>query len=379
MSNKFWPSQPVYVGTDVEVKPIGVYPIETLAKDPQQLPPGFEWSDIDILNDSVADELYNFLHAHYASNNDGSFRLDYPLEMIRFMLCPPNYEKSWHISIRFNNKIVAFISGTPITIKLHHTNPVRLAEINFLCIAPNLRDKHLSPVLINEVTRRIKLKGYTGAVYTGGIKLSHAMTSCKIYHRPLQVKKLIDTKFLPTPKLTLKSALKLYEITTTCSGIENIPFRKLQKKDVPRYCKALNSYLSKFELTTSFSTEEFIWWFLDNKYIHSFVKANDNDTSFMSFYELPSSVSGNDKHTEIKTAYAYYNMGSKLTNLKQLMQYALEIAKHMKFDVFNALDIMDNDEFINDLKFKPGGPLQYYVYNWYCKPCKPKDIGLVLM
>lgn len=39
------------------------------------------------------------------------------------------------------------------------------------------------------------------------------------------------------------------------------------------------------------------------------------------------------------------------------------------FDVFNALDLMENKTFLEKLKFGIGdGNLQYYLYNWKC-PC----------
>lgn len=38
-------------------------------------------------------------------------------------------------------------------------------------------------------------------------------------------------------------------------------------------------------------------------------------------------------------------------------------------DVFNALDLMDNSQFLENLKFGIGdGNLQYYIYNWKCPP-----------
>ena len=49
------------------------------------------------------------------------------------------------------------------------------------------------------------------------------------------------------------------------------------------------------------------------------------------------------------------------------------------FDVFNALDLMDNPEFLEKLKFGIGdGNLQYYLYNWRCPPMKNENVGLVL-
>jgi glycylpeptide N-tetradecanoyltransferase len=50
------------------------------------------------------------------------------------------------------------------------------------------------------------------------------------------------------------------------------------------------------------------------------------------------------------------------------------------FDVFNALNLMDNSMFIDDLKFGPGdGYLNYYLYNWKCREVKPHKVGLVML
>jgi glycylpeptide N-tetradecanoyltransferase len=49
------------------------------------------------------------------------------------------------------------------------------------------------------------------------------------------------------------------------------------------------------------------------------------------------------------------------------------------FDVFNALDLMENAELLEKLKFGIGdGNLQYYLYNWKTPEMKPERIGLVL-
>jgi len=49
------------------------------------------------------------------------------------------------------------------------------------------------------------------------------------------------------------------------------------------------------------------------------------------------------------------------------------------FDVFNALDLMDNKEFLEKLKFGVGdGNLQYYIYNWKCPQMNPEKVALLL-
>lgn len=55
-------------------------------------------------------------------------------------------------------------------------------------------------------------------------------------------------------------------------------------------------------------------------------------------------------------------------------------AKALNFDVFNALDVMDNKAFLSDLKFGIGdGELHYYLYNWRIKDIVPEDLGIVLV
>ncbi|AQK97758.1 Glycylpeptide N-tetradecanoyltransferase 1 [Zea mays] len=82
-------------------------------------------------------------------------------------------------------------------------------------------------------------------------------------------------------------------------------------------------------------------------------------TDFCSFYTLPSSVLNNANYATLKAAYSYYNVSTK-TPLQQLMNDALIVAKRNNYDVFNALDVMENESFLKELKFGPGdGQLHY--------------------
>ena len=65
-------------------------------------------------------------------------------------------------------------------------------------------------------------------------------------------------------------------------------------------------------------------------------------TDFLSFYALPSSILKNEKYDLLKVAYSYYNV-AKTISLEELTKNALIIAKQKDFDVFNCLDIMENE------------------------------------
>jgi glycylpeptide N-tetradecanoyltransferase len=71
-------------------------------------------------------------------------------------MTPPGFYKSWLFGVRGGkkNKLYGFISGIP-TVTNSKEKPVKMAEINFLCVHKSLRAKRLAPVLIKEVTRRV--------------------------------------------------------------------------------------------------------------------------------------------------------------------------------------------------------------------------------
>jgi len=69
-----------------------------------------------------------------------------------------------------------------------------------------------------------------------------------------------------------------------------------------------------------------------------------------------------------------------MERLENGMSDLLNKAKDAKFDVFNALDVMENETFLESLKFGSGdGLLHYYLYNWRIRGIKPEDIGIVLV
>jgi glycylpeptide N-tetradecanoyltransferase len=122
----------------------------------------------------------------------------------------------WHVGIRVTKtkKIVGFITGIPAEVVVNHSEkPIKMAEINFLCVHKKLRSKRLAPVLIKEITRRVNRRDQWQAVYTAGVNIPTPITSCRYWHRSLNPKKLIDVRFSRLPKnWTLKQTIKHYQV-----------------------------------------------------------------------------------------------------------------------------------------------------------------------
>ncbi|XP_072343022.1 glycylpeptide N-tetradecanoyltransferase 1-like isoform X3 [Scyliorhinus torazame] len=324
-SYQFWDTQPVpKLGEVVTVHG----PIEpdkdNIRQEPYSLPQGFLWDALDLGNAEVLKELYTLLNENYVEDDDNMFRFDYSPEFLLWALRPPGWLLPWHCGVRVvsNKKLVGFISAIPANIQIYD-HLKKMVEINFLCVHKKLRSKRVAPVLIREITRRVNLEGSYQAVYTAGVVLPKPVGTCRYWHRSLNPRKLVEVKFSHLSRnMTMQRTMKLYRLpeTTKTPGL-----RPMESKDVEGVCRLLREYLKLFHLTPAMNKEEVAHWFLPRENI-------------------------------IET-------------------YVVEKG----FDVFNALDLMENKTFLEKLKFGIGdGNLQYYLYNWKCPSMAAEKVGLVL-
>ncbi|CAI5445555.1 unnamed protein product [Caenorhabditis angaria] len=384
---QFWSTQPVpsmneLVPDNINDSIEPNLPLDQVRAEAYSLPPGFTWCNVDLNDEKELHELYTLLTENYVEDDDSMFRFDYSAPFLKWALQVPGWLSQWHLGVRANSsgRLLAFIGAIPQNVRVYK-KVVKMVEINFLCVHKKLRSKRVAPVLIREITRRVNLEGIFQAAFTAGIVIPKPVATCRYYHRSLNPKKLIEVRFSHlSAKTTMARTIKLYKLPEepNCQSL-----RKMTEEDVPKVAKLLNKFLEQYSLAPAFThaKEEISHMLLPRDgVIYSYVVAEKTGkiTDFVSFYSLPSTVMGHATHKTINAAYLYYYATGTLT-LKQLINDALIMANKEKFDVFNALDLMNNDEIFQDLKFGKGdGNLQYYLYNWKCANMKPQQIGLVL-
>lgn len=365
--------------TDLPEGPINPNkPASEIRQEPYNMPAGFVWSNVDVQNQEERLELYNLLANNYVEDDDALFRFDYSQEFLLWALTPPENRDDFLFGVRSatSKKLVAFISAVPAKIQAYEKQ-VEVVEINFLCVHKKLRSKRLAPVLIKEITRRANLVGIFQAVYTSGTILPVPVSSAQYFHRSLNPKKLVQVGFSRLGnRMTIGRMQKLYKLPAEplTPGL-----RPMEERDVGGVHALLSTYLQRFSLKVAFSKEEVKHWLLPrNKVINSYVVEKDGKvTDFLSFYHLPSSILHHND--TLHAAYSYYNVATSVP-LTALMKDALILAKNAGTDVFNALNLMENETFIDELKFGAGdGNLQYYIYNWSCTAMPPTGVGIVLL
>ncbi|GJJ12605.1 hypothetical protein Clacol_006848 [Clathrus columnatus] len=326
-------------------------------QEPYPLPKEFEWYTVNLDDPNELKEVYELLSANYVEDDDAAFRFQYSAEFLDWYalsadilalraLKPPGYHREWHVGVRVvsNKKLVAFISGVPITIRVR--------------------------------------KQY--------------------YHRAINIPKLVDVQFTYVGRnMTLARMIRLNKLPPTPHLIKEGGLREMEEKDLRQVLELFTKYMQRFRLIPVWSLEETKHYLLsgrgkgenpssafkgrrEGQVTWTYVVENPQTkriTDFFSFYTLPSTIIGNSKHGVLEAAYLFYYAtdvaflpnaeedGRLKARLLELMQDALVIADQAKFDVFNLLTLMDNPTFLQELKCAPGnGLLNFYLYNWRTAP-----------
>ncbi|KAH6672284.1 acyl-CoA N-acyltransferase [Halenospora varia] len=391
-SYKFWQTQPVPRlddKTKVEKEgPFKEIDLELVRKEPYPMADGFEWVTMDLTSDAELKEVFELLYGHYVEDDEAMFRFNYSKSFLKWALLSPGWQKEWHVGVRAaeSKKLVAFISAIPLKLRVRE-NVLSASEVNFLVIHKKLRSKRLTPVLIKEITRRCYLKNVYQAIYTAGVVLPKPISTCRYFHRSLDWQKLNDVGFSPLPKGSKPSyQVRKYALPeeTATKGL-----RPMEPKDVDDVLDLLRRYMARFDMAPDFTKEEIEWWMLHRKneleeqVVWSYVVEDPTTHSiydFFSFYCLESTVINHEKHNNIRAAYLYYYATETVffpdftkadlkLRLNALINDALILAKRFKFDVFNALTLMDNPLFLEQQKFGGGdGQLHYYLFNYNANP-----------
>jgi glycylpeptide N-tetradecanoyltransferase len=341
--------------------------------DPYPLPAGFEWSICDMTDDKTACEVQKLLSDYYVEDPNATLRLSYTKESIQWALSGPGSRPDWIFGVRAteSGKLLAFISGVAMKVRVND-DVIQMGEVNFLCVHPKLRHKKLAPLMIREITRRINLQEIWQAVYTGAVLRPDAIASARYWHRPIDIKKLVDIGFFPPLTTSLSTAVHLHRTKDVQET------RPVTAADVPRVTQILNDNSANYKLAQVFSEEEVAHMFLGRKdIVQSFIT---EDGDFCSFYYLPSTIIGDAVHTEVRAAWGYYFVPGRLT-MAQLINEAVGWAAKAGYDVFNILDVMGHTpQTLWETKFTPGtGDLHYYFFNWKIpKVLKQDQVGLVL-
>eukprot|EP00658_Telonema_sp_P-2_P006656 TRINITY_DN12518_c0_g1_i3.p1 TRINITY_DN12518_c0_g1~~TRINITY_DN12518_c0_g1_i3.p1 ORF type:complete len:571 (-),score=141.02 TRINITY_DN12518_c0_g1_i3:1695-3407(-) len=366
---------------------------------PLPLPDALEWSTMDLGAEEQLDEVFILLRDHYVENTGGEFRIYYSKEFLKWDMGPVHTVPEWCLGVRqkADNKLVGFLSGIPVELKVYDEGPGTCAEINFFCIHFDWRKcSHagisLARLMITEMTRRVYNHGTRIALYTGGQELPNVITRCRYFHRKINCRKLVDCGFSYLPRgMTIEELEEKYELPEE----PGLGLRSLELRDIPRCLELLNEHNEKYNLQfyRSFSEEELAHTLMssDPGIVYSYVLETDGVvTDFTSFYCVPSTILKTSPDNpngpkeivgEIKNGYMYYTAVTTVSE-EDMLASLLVVGKKENFDVFTVLGCYGLKDKITDDQCKFGrgtGILKYYLYNWQGPTMDDTEMGFLAL
>jgi hypothetical protein len=74
---------------DLPEGPIEVKTVAEVQSTPYPLPAGFVWCDVDLKDDTAANDVYTLLTENYVEDDDNMFRFDYSIPFLKWALLVP--------------------------------------------------------------------------------------------------------------------------------------------------------------------------------------------------------------------------------------------------------------------------------------------------
>lgn len=367
--HRFWSTQPV--PQSVEDRREGVLEELPAPRDtPWTLPKGFEWSDLEVGESAeTLTEVCGFLRKHYVTDTKVTVRLQYSEDMLKWALCGREQRKGFVFGVRGvagRRALVAMIAAIPHRVSVRG-QVLEAPIITFHCVHPKLRGKRLAPMLMREVSRRVRVAGFKHMVYTTGADLPTPFVS-------------VDCKTTALTKEVVEVAPCLrsnYRIRPTRLGdlgqVEQLHLNEQMKDRAVRpefgcYEDVVRNFMPGQEVMTSMVVTP---------------KSNsDRVVAFFTMHRVDVKPCGGGEDETIKHAFLGY-LGfdpESFTSLSDLVQLVRHISQVLGYHALSAYDMGNRGPALEANGFEDGdAKSHYHLYNFGAPGLTHKDVELFII
>lgn len=340
------------------------------------LPDICEFEMIDIETDAV-EKVLNLLSENYKTNN---FKIIYTKEFLNWSMSRDKL--CLGIQIKDTKKLFGVILGS-VSCYQTNNNLIRTIEINYACLHKKMRTKGFFPKLVEQFVKET-IKKYNGEIntcfYTTPRETKNAFVKSKTYCRPINFKKLYDEKFVTvSSNENIKELTKYYKVK---HNLDN-SFSKLHRGDIGTLHELYKVYSEKYNFHPVHTIDEFTRLYLygiENDILKVYViKEDEKIVDFISFYLLKYQM--NNSTVMINSGNLFYYT-SNVTNIYTIIRNTLTIAASCGVDIFNASNVMENEQILTDFKFSETDKENdnYYCFgNWKCPTLELSQICKIIV
>jgi glycylpeptide N-tetradecanoyltransferase len=273
--------------------------------------------------------IAKFLSENYVEDN--KFIYNYSEDFLKWYLD----DDSLNVCLYENEELIGFICGKKINMMFNGEQKI-IAEIDFLCVRKNNRNKKLCPLLIDKIRQKLNDINIYEAIFTSEHNYPNNITHCDYFIRFINPTKLYEIGYI---NAKIKLDLPKIKGNKTLNKVNNL----IECLDL------YNKYYKRFGCYEIFDETSFNKRF-NNNHINIYgLYENNKLIDFISYYTIDINVINTEQTTRDGYLYVYTNNSNSLHRMISLLLHKL---KETKVDSFIALNIMENtNDIMEDLKF----------------------------
>jgi glycylpeptide N-tetradecanoyltransferase len=236
----------------------------------------------------------------------------------------------------------------------------------------------MAPVLIWELSRRVRVSGVYRAIFTGSGVPARPFAASLYHHRPLNLRKMSDCGYYPVAPNKMDIARRRFQLPALVHG----NCRAMLDADVEGITDLLKATSSKFQFDVDWTPDLVRHLFLPREQIlYTYVILGAGGVSaFFCFYVMNWGMVNDDQKWDIRAGYLYY-MASRGVDEKALISDLLNLSVNdAKIDVITALGIGGTHDALIANRFEEGKKaLQFYSYNYAVTPMEDSNLRFIFV
>lgn len=309
------------------------------------------------------DELLSLLNNNYVEGNAHNYQYVYTKKFIDWYL---DIYPSCAMGIYDGTKLIAMITGRIVPTNLTNKNDaqyndmngnINLAEISFMCVHKDYRNKKICPLLIASIKNKMIEMGAHDAIFSTHHDMGTSM--CEMNHmiRVINIRKLVSTGYLRCDT-NIEKLEYYYRIEPV--KIKNKILQKITENNINDAFNIYNKWYQQMNIYTNYTLDVFTKVILSNNIVGYLLYDKDIPVDMITYYIISSKVTR--KNILMNDAYIYHytnNANSMHRMISLLLHNEKNNIDTIMMPTTMGIDIID----FEDLKFVPTtSNYNYFLY-----------------
>jgi glycylpeptide N-tetradecanoyltransferase len=300
----------------------------------------------------VNDELISLLNNSYVEGKTDNYKYVYTKEFLEWYL---NIYPSSVMGIYDNNKLIAMITGRIVPTVINNIN-INLAEISFMCVHKDYRNRKLCPLLISSIENKMREMGADDAVFSTHHNMGKPMCGMDHMIRVINIRKLVSVGYLRCDT-SIEKLEYHYRIENV--KIKNKKLERITTDNINDAYNIYNKWYTQMDIYTNYKLDTFKKVILSDNIVGHILYDKDVPVDMITYYIVNSNVTR--RNIIMRDAYVYHYTNNS-NSMHRMMSLLLQNEKGLDTIMIPTTMGMDINDF-EDLKFVPTtSDYNYYLF-----------------